>query len=70
MQVRTGHLRWVIADNSGLPAPGDSRQGNQAVLRLVARACRAVALRPTSASITMYDCQGRAAAMQAAAGAG
>jgi 4-amino-4-deoxy-L-arabinose transferase-like glycosyltransferase len=69
-EVRSGHLRWVIADNSGsgLRAPGDTRQGSQAAMTIVAKTCKAVKINSSSqTSITMYDCQGRAAAIQAAA---
>jgi 4-amino-4-deoxy-L-arabinose transferase-like glycosyltransferase len=69
-EVRSGHLRWVIADNSGsgLRGPGDTRQGSQAAMTIVAKTCKAVKINSSSqTSITMYDCQGRAAAIQAAA---
>jgi hypothetical protein len=79
-EVRAGHLRWVIADQTGnFGAAGDTRTGSTAAMSAVARTCRAVTV-PTSAdsasstnlsasSITMYDCLGRAAAL-ASAGAG
>jgi 4-amino-4-deoxy-L-arabinose transferase-like glycosyltransferase len=69
-EVRSGHLRWVIVDNSGggLRGPGDTRQGSQAAMDVVAKTCKAVKIKSSSqTSITMYDCQGRAAAIQAAA---
>jgi 4-amino-4-deoxy-L-arabinose transferase-like glycosyltransferase len=68
MEVKAGRLRWIIADTTGLRAPGDSRQGSQSALALVAKTCKAVTVKTTSGSLTMYDCQGRAAAIQAAAG--
>jgi hypothetical protein len=70
MEVRDGHLRWVISSSSsgqGFRIPGDSRQGSQAALSAVAKACRAVPLSgSTSNNSTMYDCQGRAAAILSA----
>jgi hypothetical protein len=69
MEVRSGHLRWVIVDNrGGFQAPGDTRQGSQAAMDVVAKTCKAVKIKTSSGTITMYDCQGRAAAIQAAAG--
>lgn len=70
MEVRDGHLRWVISDSSGqgLRLPGDTRQGSRAALNAVAAACRPVTLGGASGdNSTMYDCQGRAAAILTAA---
>jgi hypothetical protein len=71
MEVRDGHLRWVISSSGsarqGAGLPGDTRQGSQKALAAVAKACRAVTLSgSTSNNSTMYDCQGRAAAILAA----
>ena len=67
LEVRDGHLRWVIANSSsgqGFRAPGDTRQGSQAAMAVVAKTCRAVTLSSSSGNnSTMYDCQGRAAAI-------
>jgi hypothetical protein len=42
------------------PGPGgDTRTGSQGALRVVAKTCRAV----TVSGVTLYDCQGKAAAM-------
>jgi hypothetical protein len=69
MEVANGHLRWVIVDDhQNFGAPGDSRSGSQAALEIVAKTCRAVTVRSSSGtSVTMYDCQGHAAAILAAA---
>ncbi len=72
MEVRDGRLRWVISDGTsggqGFRAPGDTRQGSQAALAVVAKTCPAVALGSSSGdNSTMYDCQGRATAILAAA---
>jgi 4-amino-4-deoxy-L-arabinose transferase-like glycosyltransferase len=78
-EVRAGKVRWVLADGSsqgGPRLPGDTRTGATTALGAVAKACRAVSL-PSSASSkqgkaspagasasgTLYDCQGRAAAL-------
>jgi hypothetical protein len=69
MEVRDGHLRWVISasGSQGARLPGDSRQGSQVALSAVAKACRRVTLSGSSSdNSTMYDCQGRASAILAA----
>ena len=69
MEVANGHLRWVIVDGTqNFGGPGDSRTGSQSALDIVAKTCRAVTVRSSSGtSVTMYDCQGHAAAILAAA---
>jgi 4-amino-4-deoxy-L-arabinose transferase-like glycosyltransferase len=69
MEVAKGHLRWVIVDgNQNFGGPGDSRTGSQAAMDIVAKTCKAVTVRTSSGtSVTMYDCQGHAAAILAAA---
>jgi hypothetical protein len=67
-QVAAGRLRWVIsAGTQGGGLPGDSRTGSQSALQVVARTCRAVTLSTSGTTVTMYDCQGRAAAILRAA---
>jgi hypothetical protein len=69
-EVAAGRLRWVIVDSSqagGLP--GDTRTGSQAAMDVVAKTCRKVTLSTSGTTLTLYDCQGRAAAiLQAARG--
>jgi 4-amino-4-deoxy-L-arabinose transferase-like glycosyltransferase len=70
MEVRNGHLRWVITSsgNQSFRIPGDTRQGSQAAMDVVAKVCRKVTLSTSSSDNSiMYDCQGRAAAILAAA---
>jgi 4-amino-4-deoxy-L-arabinose transferase-like glycosyltransferase len=68
MEVRDGHLRWVIVDGSqDFRAPGDTRTGSQAAMDVVAKTCKAVTFSTSTGKSTMYDCQGRAAAILAAA---
>jgi 4-amino-4-deoxy-L-arabinose transferase-like glycosyltransferase len=71
-EVRSGRIRWVLAEGSaGRPGiPGDTRVGAKPALGAVASACRPVSLaaarsatRSGSASSTLYDCEGRAAAL-------
>jgi hypothetical protein len=64
-QVRAGHLRWVIDDGRGQGSrlPGDTRTGSATAMNALAKACRKVTV---SAGVTMYDCQGRSAAILAA----
>jgi 4-amino-4-deoxy-L-arabinose transferase-like glycosyltransferase len=73
-EVRTGKIRWVLAEGAGGAGAGprlagDTRAGSKQAVSAVAKACRAVALSPSSAaarasarsgSITLYDCQRRA----------
>jgi hypothetical protein len=69
-EVAAGRLRWVIVDSAqtgGRGLPGDTRTGSQAAMNVVASTCRKVTLSTSGSSITMYDCQGRAAAILAAA---
>jgi 4-amino-4-deoxy-L-arabinose transferase-like glycosyltransferase len=67
-EVRGGHLRWVLADQAqGARLPGDTRNGSQTAISLVAKACRAVTFTTSGAAQqTMYDCSGRASAILAA----
>ena len=74
-EVRSGRIRWVLAEGSaGRPGvPGDTRVGAKPAMSAVASACRSVPLAPAagsstrfgSASSTLYDCEGRAAALVA-----
>ncbi len=66
--VAEGRLRWVIVDGAqagGLA--GDTRTGSEAAMNVVASTCRRVTLSTSGSTVTMYDCQGRAAAILAAA---
>jgi hypothetical protein len=69
-EVAAGRLRWVIVDGTqtgGLP--GDTRTGSEAAMNVIASTCRRVTLSTSGTTLTMYDCQGRAAAiLQAARG--
>jgi 4-amino-4-deoxy-L-arabinose transferase-like glycosyltransferase len=69
MEVRTGRLRWILNDSGqGFRSPGDSRTGSQATMRIAAKVCGAITISTTGATrVTMYDCQGRAASITAAA---
>jgi hypothetical protein len=78
MEVRNKHLRWVITSSNtkGARIPGDTRQGSQAAMDVVARTCQKVSLSTSSSNnatasssdnSTMYDCHGRASAILAAA---
>jgi 4-amino-4-deoxy-L-arabinose transferase-like glycosyltransferase len=66
--VRSGKVRWVVADQSGGPGmgglPGDSRVGSKDVMAAVQSTCRAVT---TSSGTTLYDCQGYADTLAAEA---
>ena len=50
-RVRSGAIRWVLAEQvgAGPRLPGDTRKGSQAAISVVAKACHAVSL-PTGAS--------------------
>ena len=68
-EVRAGRLRWILNESGqGFQSSGDTRTGSQAAMDITAKACRAVTISTTGATrVTMYDCQGRAAAVAAAA---
>ena len=82
-EVSSGSIRWVLGEQTDTQAagsrlPGDTRAGSKAALTAVAKACRKVTVATsasttagasaTSGSSTLYDCQGRAAALQSAGG--
>ncbi len=67
-EVAAGRLRWVTVDGTqGGGLPGDTRTGSQTAMNVVASTCRKVTLSTSGTTTTMYDCQGRAAAILAAA---
>ena len=73
-EVRSGKIRWVLAEatggaGAGPRLAGDTRSGSKAAMSAVAKACRAVTLSASAGgtqgtgsagSIMLYDCQGRA----------
>jgi 4-amino-4-deoxy-L-arabinose transferase-like glycosyltransferase len=66
--VAAGHLRWVIVEETqGGGLPGDTRTGSQTATNVVASTCRKITLSTSGSTVTMYDCQGRAAAILGAA---
>jgi hypothetical protein len=79
-EVRSGRIRWVLADGRGTQGgarlPGDTRMGSTRALAAVAKACQVVSLssaasgEPTgsgrAAAGTLYDCQGRSTALLSA----
>ena len=70
MEVRTGRLRWLVDDGSGGFGGfgGDSRQGSRAAMAIAERVGKKVTVTSNGTTITMYDLQGRASAILAAAG--
>jgi 4-amino-4-deoxy-L-arabinose transferase-like glycosyltransferase len=65
MEVRAGRLRWILSDGTGgFGAPGDSRAGSRAAIAAATKVCRRVTV---SSQVTMYDCRGKAAALDASA---
>jgi 4-amino-4-deoxy-L-arabinose transferase-like glycosyltransferase len=67
-EVAAGRLRWVIVDETqGGGLAGDTRTGSQTAMNVVASTCRKVTLNTSGSTVTMYDCQGRAAAILGAA---
>jgi len=78
-EVRDGHIRWVVAERGGSQGgphlAGDTRTGSKTAMGAVAKACTAVKLSTststaagsrTSSEGSLYDCQGRAAALLSA----
>jgi 4-amino-4-deoxy-L-arabinose transferase-like glycosyltransferase len=70
MEVRNGKLRWLLAaGSSGFGGfGGDSRQGSRAALTIAERVGRKVTITSNGTTATMYDLQGTASAILAAAG--
>jgi 4-amino-4-deoxy-L-arabinose transferase-like glycosyltransferase len=66
-QVESGHLRWIVAENSGGGAPGDTRTGSRAALSIVAQTCRVVSVTANGTKVKLYDCLGRGSAILRAA---
>jgi hypothetical protein len=69
-EVRSGNLRWVLADGSTSGRlPGDTRTGSQSAIAIVEKTCPSVTFTAGGTSkVTMYDCLGRSAAILSAAG--
>jgi hypothetical protein len=81
-EVRSGKIRWVLDSESGGGGfgglPGDTRTGSRTAIAAAAKACTAISLSSTagtaeeggprggSASSTLYDCAGRAKALEQA----
>jgi 4-amino-4-deoxy-L-arabinose transferase-like glycosyltransferase len=72
-EVSSGHLRWVVSPNiAGFGSKADHRPGANAVLRAAERACTPVRVPATAAFVPrndapLYDCAGRAQALEARA---
>jgi hypothetical protein len=64
-QLASGHLRWVLLDDSrAMRLPGDTRSGSRRAMDTVATACRAVRITaPSGPATTIYDCAGRSDAI-------
>jgi hypothetical protein len=69
-EVKSGHLRWLLVGSTqGGALPGDTRAGSQAAFAIAEQAGRAVTFSTSGGTkVTMYDLQGRAAAILEAAG--
>jgi 4-amino-4-deoxy-L-arabinose transferase-like glycosyltransferase len=72
MEVRDGHLRWILSEGTqgggGFGGfGGDSRQGSTAALAIAEKVGRKVTFTSGGTQVTMYDLQGRASAILAAA---
>jgi 4-amino-4-deoxy-L-arabinose transferase-like glycosyltransferase len=68
MEIRAGHLRWILAQGGqGFAGPSDGRVGSAKVFAIVTRACTADKVSTANGTATLYDCQGRSSAILAAA---
>jgi 4-amino-4-deoxy-L-arabinose transferase-like glycosyltransferase len=74
MEVQSGKLRWILADGAsqgpggGLRGPGaDGRQGSAAALAIAEKVGTKVTFTASGSTVTMYDLQGKASAILAAA---
>jgi len=74
MEVRNGKLRWLVDEGTGGGGfggggpGGDSRQGSRAALDIAEQVGKKVTVTVNGTSVTMYDLQGKASAILAAAG--
>jgi 4-amino-4-deoxy-L-arabinose transferase-like glycosyltransferase len=72
MEVRDGRLRWILGssgqDTGGGGLRGDSRQGSASALATAEKVGRKVTFTSGGTTVTMYDLQGKAAAILGAAG--
>jgi 4-amino-4-deoxy-L-arabinose transferase-like glycosyltransferase len=70
MEVRDGRLRWLVDEGSGGFGGfgGDSRQGSRAAMAIAEQVGKKVTVTANGTTITMYDLQGKASAILAAAG--
>jgi 4-amino-4-deoxy-L-arabinose transferase-like glycosyltransferase len=70
MEVRNGKLRWLVdVGSSGFGGlGGDARQGSRAALEIAEQVGKKVTVTANGTTVTMYDLQGKASAILAAAG--
>ncbi len=74
MEVRDGRLRWIYDDGTGSfggfggGPGGDSRQGSRAAIAIAEKVGKKVTFTSNGTTVTMYDLQGKAATILAAAG--
>ena len=67
-EVSSGHLRWIMASSfGGGGAPGDTRTGSATALSIVEQVGTPVTFEANGTKVTIYDLQGKAAAILAAA---
>jgi 4-amino-4-deoxy-L-arabinose transferase-like glycosyltransferase len=69
MEVRNGHLRWILAGgNQRFGAPSDGRQGSTSAIAIAEKVGKKVTFTSNGTQVTMYDLQGKASDILAAAG--
>jgi hypothetical protein len=61
-EVRSGKIRWVLADGAGGGMRNDGRTGSTTAMAAVEAACKPV----DAGGVTLYDCAGQASALAAA----
>jgi 4-amino-4-deoxy-L-arabinose transferase-like glycosyltransferase len=70
LEVRDGRLRWLLADGTGgQTLPGDTRTGSADAISIAESVARKVTFKSGGQTVTLYDLQGKAAAILAAAAA-
>jgi hypothetical protein len=68
MEISEGRLRWLLAGGTGGQAlPGDTRTGSADAISIAERVARKVTFTSGGQTVTLYDLQGKAAAILAAA---
>ncbi len=68
--VRSGRIRWVVADSSAGGFGRDTRVGSRDAMTVVQSVCTAATTSSSSTLSSLYDCSGKAGALASASASG